>query len=55
MNTLRRNSPLFSTKKVDLTYSSYKYEDLKPEWIIHEGNLEYLYDESIFKSPLCKF
>jgi hypothetical protein len=35
---------------------AYKYEDIKSEWIIHEGNLEYLYGENIFKTTsLCKF
>jgi len=34
---------------------AYKYEDIKSEWIIHEGILEYLYGENIFKTSLCKF
>ena len=51
MNSLKRFSPLFPSNKNDL---SYKYEDINPEWIIHEGYLEYLYDENIFKTSLCK-
>jgi ribosome biogenesis protein Nip4 len=46
---------LFSSDKSNEIYSSYKYIDIKPEWIIHEGYLEYLYGENIFKSSLCKF
>jgi hypothetical protein len=35
--------------------TSYKYIDIKPEWIIHQGYLEYLNGETIFKSSSCKF
>jgi hypothetical protein len=49
------SSTLFSSNKTTEIYSAYKYIDIKPEWIIHEGNLEYLYGENIFKSSLCKF
>ncbi len=54
MNALPRLSALFSTEKSIEMYSSYKYDDIKREWIIHEGNLEYLYGENLFKSSLCK-
>lgn len=40
--------------KKDVIYSLYKYEDIKSEWIIHEGNLECLYAETMFKTSLCK-
>jgi hypothetical protein len=46
---------MFVLSSSDKIYSSYKYKDIKPEWIIHEGDLEYLYAENIFKSSLCKF
>ena len=54
METLSRLPQLFHMEKSNKIYSSYKYQDLKPEWIIHEGNLEYLYSETMFKTS-CKF
>ena len=50
MNSLSRMSVLFSSVKTDEIYLSYKYKDIKSEWIIHEGDLEYLYGENIFLS-----
>jgi hypothetical protein len=56
MSALSRISVLLGSDsdKTDVIYSSYKYGDIKPEWIIHEGYLEYLYGDALFKS-LCKF
>ena len=34
--------------------SNYRYENLQNDWIIHQGHLEYLQGENLFKYPLCK-
>lgn len=46
-------SLILNTNKIDEIYSTYKYDDIKSDWIIHEGDLEYLSWESMFKTS-CK-
>jgi hypothetical protein len=56
METLKRLITIKSNVlKSPFDYESYKYEDIRPEWIIHQGRLQYLYDKNFLNDSLCKF
>ncbi len=41
--------------KCPFVYESYRYEDIQPEWIIHQDHLHYLYNTTILGDSLCRF
>ncbi|CAF1126913.1 unnamed protein product [Rotaria sordida] len=39
---------IFRKSKSPIEYTSYKYENIQSEWIIHQSHLKYLYNTKIF-------
>lgn len=48
-------SKRFSSSKSLLDTQIYKYNELKDNWIIYQGNLQYLYNTNILGDSLCMF
>lgn len=55
MATISRLPFLIGFDKNEKNYLTYKYQDIKPEWIIHQGTLDYFQGENfLFKHSICK-
>ena len=48
-------SKRFSAARSPLEYESYKYEEIDPKSIIHQGQLQYLYNTTILGDSWCMF